>query len=241
MSWKTGKLQILNDNIVTTQKDSSVSGESYIVNTNTMTNHNEIIDIILNKDIDALQSWINKGGDVKTLIHEESLIQYIIDEIEIDEEDIYVKMIEILIENGADVNYFDEEYNAPVFQTIYLDKPKVLKLILEKGAHVHLVGEERDTPLTRAALDQNLEMIKLILPYSNNDFINRSGTFHAKTPLGLAFYYGNLEMIELLLQYRADPFVNDGEGYPTIENIPEDIDENLKKEIFDLIERYKTK
>jgi hypothetical protein len=48
-------------------------------------------------------------------------------------------------------------------------------------------------------------------------------------------------MIELLLQYRADPFVNDGEGYPTIENIPEDIDENLKKEIFDLIERYKTK
>ncbi|BAP32482.1 AAEL014742-PA [Chryseobacterium sp. StRB126] len=148
-------------------------------------------------------------------------------------------MIDILIENGADVNYFDEEYYAPVFQTIYLNKPKVLKLILEKGANVPLVGEERDTPLTRAALDNNLEIIRLILPYSNNDFINRSGTFHAKTPLGLAFHYGNLEMIELLLQYKADPFVNDGEGYLTIENIPKETDENLKKEIFDLIEKYK--
>lgn len=204
-----------------------------------MTNHNEIINIVLNKDIDALQNWINKGGNAKILINQESLIQYIIDEIEAGEEDIYVKMIEILIENGADVNYFDEEYNAPVFQTIYLNKLKVLKLMLEKGANVHLVGEERDTPLARAALDQNLEVIKLILPYSNNDFINRSGTFHAKTPLGLAFHYGNLEMIELLLQYRADPFVNDGEGYPTIENIPKDIDEDLKKEIFDLLELYR--
>lgn len=82
-----------------------------------MINSEKIINIISNKDINSLKEWLSSGGDVKTLINDESLIQYIIDEIE--DEDIYVKMIEILIENGADVNYFDEEYNAPVFQTIY--------------------------------------------------------------------------------------------------------------------------
>ncbi|MEJ5102666.1 ankyrin repeat domain-containing protein [Chryseobacterium sp. MYb328] len=217
-----------------------------------MANHDEIINIILNKDIEALKKWIHNGGDAKTIIEHpvsnESLINYIIDEIEDEEyegvedgENTYLQMLEFLIENGADVNYCYEAYNAPVFQAISLKNPKVLKLLLENGADVHLVGEERDTPLTRAALDNNLELIKLILPYSNNDFINRSGTFHAKTPLGLAFHYGNLEMTELLLQYKADPFVNDGEGYLTIENIPKDIDEDLKKQIFDLIEKYKAK
>lgn len=205
-----------------------------------MTNNQEIIVILSNKDVDALKEWINNGGDAKTLIHEESLIQYIIDEIEDEDEDIYVKMIEILIDNGADVNYFDGEYNAPVFQTIYLNKPKVLKLILEKGANINLIGEEHDTPLTRSALAQNIVLLKLLLPYADQNHIDRSGTFHAKTPLGLAFHYRNLEMIELLLKYKADPFVNDGEGYLTIENIPKDIDEDLKKEIFNLIDKYKT-
>lgn len=204
-----------------------------------MTNPEQIISIILNKDIDSLKEWINNGGDTRTLIHDESLIQYIIDEIEDENEDIYIKMIEILIENGADVNYFDEEYNAPVFQTIYLNKPKVLKLLLEKGANINLIGEEHDTPLTRSALEQNIVLMKLLLPYADIDHINRSGTFHAKTPLGLAFHFGDLEMIELMLKYKADPFVNDGEGYLTIENIPKDIDEDLKKEIFNLIDKYK--
>lgn len=206
-----------------------------------MINPEKIISIISSKDIDALKEWIKNGGDAKTLIHDESLIQYIIDEIEDDDEDIYVRMLEILIENGADVNYFDEEYNAPVFQTIYLNKPKVLKLILEKGANINLIGEEHDTPLTRSALEQNIVLLKLLLPYADQDHIDRSGTFHAKTPLGLAFHFTDLEMIELLLQYKADPYVNDGEGYLTIENIPKNIDEDLKKKIFNLIEKYKTK
>jgi len=210
-----------------------------------MANNEEIINIISSKDIDALKEWINNGGDAKTVIggpyYKESLIQYIIDEIEDEDEDTYVTMIEILIENGADANYFHEAYNAPVFQTIYLNKPKVLKLILEKGAKIDLVGEERETPLTKTSLNQNVELMKLLLPYANQDLINKSGSYHAKTPLGLAFHFGNLEMIELLLKYKADPYVNDGEGYLTIENIPEDIDEDLKKKIFNLIEQYKAK
>lgn len=207
----------------------------------TITNNEEIISIILNKDIEALKEWINNGGDAKTLIYEESLIQYIIDEIEDGDEDIYVKMIKVLIENGADVNYFDEEYNAPVFQTIYLNKPKVLKLLLENGANVNLVGDASETTIIRVAVDQNIDLMRLLLPYISEEFINKSGSHLAWPPLGLAFYYKNLEMIELLLQYKADPYVMDREGYLTIENIPKDIDDDLKKEIFALIDKYKTK
>jgi ankyrin repeat protein len=208
---------------------------------NTTTDNEEIINIILNKDIKALKEWINNGGDAKTLIYEESLIQYIIDEIEDGDEDIYVKMIEVLIENGVDVNYFNDEYNAPVFQTIYLNKPKVLKLLLENGANANLVGDASETTIIRVAIDQNIDLMRLLLPYINEEFINKSGSHLAWPPLGLAFYYKNLEMIELLLQYKADPYVIDGEGYVTIENIPKDINDDLRKEIFALIDKYKKK
>ena len=212
-----------------------------------MINNQEVIDIISNKDINALKEWINNGGDAKIIIGEESgymesLINYIIDEIEDrEDENIYLQMLEIVIENGADVNYCCGLYNAPVFQAISLKNPKVLQLILKNGANVNFIDDELETPLITLALAQNTELMKLVLPYTSQEFINKSGSFHAKTPLGLAFHYGNLEMIELLLQYNADPFVNDGEGYLTIENIPKDIDENLKKEIFNLIDKYKAK
>lgn len=206
-----------------------------------MTDHEEILDILSNKDIDALQNWIDSGGDSKLIIRDKSLIQRIIDEIEKeDEEDIYLRILEILIKNGADVNYFDDMCNSAVFDLVRLNKPALLNLILENGATINLIDDESETPLISAALDQNFEVMKLLLPYADQEFINRSGSFHAKTSLGLAFYYGHLEMIELLLQYKADPFVNDGEGYLTIENIPKETDEHLKKKIFDLIEKYKT-
>ena len=212
-----------------------------------MNTDEEIISIIENKDIDALKEWIDKGGKANMILGEpdgylESLIQYALDEIE-DDEDIYIKMIEILIENGADVNYTHEAYNAPVFQAIYLNSSKILKLLLDSGAHINLVGEERETPLIRASLEGNIDLIRLLLPHADEKQINTSGSLQAKTPLGLAFhfYYENLEMIELLLQYKANPFVNDGEGYLTIENIPKDIDENLKKQILGLIDQYVTK
>lgn len=207
-------------------------------------NNEEIITIILNKDIDALKEWINNGGDATTLIgdsdYKESLINYIIDEIEDEDgENIYLQMLEIVIENGADVNYFYATFNAPVFQAISLKSQKVLKLLLENGANVNFVGEESMTPLIDLAYYPNIELMRLLLPYTSEEFINKSGSFHAKTALGLAFNNGNLEMIELLLKYKADPYVNDGEGYLTIENIPRDMDEGLKKEIFNLIEKYK--
>jgi hypothetical protein len=209
-----------------------------------MTNYDEIKSIILNKDIDALKKWINNGGNAKMIIgdggYKESLINYIIDEIEDEDgESIYLQMLEIVIENGADVNYCYEAYNAPVFQALSLKNSKVLKLLLENGANVNIVGERSETVLMRAAIDQNLELMSLLLPYANEDIINKSGSHWAWPPLGLAFYHKNLEMIELLLRYKADPFAIDGEGYLTIENIPKDIDEGLKKQIFDLIEKYK--
>lgn len=209
-----------------------------------MKSHEEIITIIVNKDIDALKKWINNGGNAKTIIDEsgykESLINYIIDEIEDEDgENIYLQMLEIVIENGADVNYCYEAYNAPVFQALSLKSSKVLKLLLENGANVNIVGERSETALITTAIDQNLELMSLLLPYANEDIVNKSGSHWALPPLGLAFYYKNLEMIELLLKYKADPFVMDGEGYVTIENIPKDIDEGLKKQIFDLIEKYK--
>ncbi|MFZ4929423.1 ankyrin repeat domain-containing protein [Chryseobacterium sp. Mn2064] len=209
-----------------------------------MNKDEEIISILENKDIEALKAWINKGGDAAMILGKlrESLIQYALDEIE-DDEDTYIKMIEILIENGADVNFTHEAYNAPVFTAIYFNNPKILKLLLDHGADVNLVGEERETPLITAALDGNIELLRLLLPYSSEEFINKSGSHQTKTPLGLAFhfYYQNLEMIELLLQYGANPFVNDGEGYLTIENIREGIDENLRKKILDLVDQYTAK
>ena len=199
-----------------------------------MINKEEIINIITNKNIKALKDWISRGGDAKMILedsgYKESLIQYVIEEIEKEEEEeLYLNLIEILINNGADVNYFNDAFESPAFQLVSLNKPKLLKLILENGADINFVGDESLTPLLRACLDQNVELVELILKYSTTEFINKSGSLHVKTPLGLALYYNNLDIIELLLQNNADPYSKDGEGDLTIESIPRDIDEDLKK------------
>jgi ankyrin repeat protein len=212
----------------------------------TMKNKEEILNIISNKDIDALQDWINKGGDAKAIIdkslRKKSLIQCVIDEIDDDDDEfVYLKMLEILIKNGADVNYFNETFNSPVSDLIGLNKLKLLKLILENGANINFADSESTTPLIRATLDEDIELMNLLLPYADKDLINKSGSYHAKTPLGLALHFANLEFIEMLLKYNANPSAIDGEGYLTIENIPKDIDEEKRKEIMNLVNKYKIK
>jgi ankyrin repeat protein len=211
-----------------------------------MTNKEDILDIISRKDINALQNWINKEGDAKVIIdhplRKKSLIQCVIDEID-DEDDelVYLKMFKILIKNGADVNYFNEVTNSPVFDLIGLNKSKLLKLILENGANLNIENDESENPLILAAIDKNIEIMTVLLPFADNTLINKSGSLFVKTPLGLALFFNNLELIELLLKFNADPYAIDGEGCLTIESIPRDIDENKKKQIMELINKYSTK
>lgn len=206
----------------------------------------ENLNFIENNDIESLEHWINNGGDVSILIKkptgEKSLIQLAINEIDEDGDDLtYLGLIKLLIDHGADVNYYDDVSFSPLFSLIDLGNSRLLKLILESGADLNIVNDELETPLIRAAKSGNLKVMTVLLSFADKNLIDRAGSFLAKTPLGIAFFNKDKELIEVLLKHYADPYAIDNEGEETIKSIPDDIDDKLKTEIMWLIDKYYSK
>lgn len=211
-----------------------------------MNNQKQLLKSIHNLDLEFVQNWINKDGDAGLLmdmsVGKKSLLQLLIDAIEEDaDETTYVEMMQLLIKNGADVNYADDVSFSPVFSLIDLEKPHLLELILEHGASLNGINDELETPLLRAAKNGSIQIMTVLLKYADQQLINTAGSYFAKTPLGIAFFKTDMALIELLLKHHADPYAMDNEGEKTIQSIPEDLNKQLRTEIEELIEKYAVK
>jgi ankyrin repeat protein len=57
----------------------------------------------------------------------------------------YTKIVEFLIENGADVNVKNKDGNTPSHMTTTSD---IVKLLIEKGADINVKNKDGDTPLS---------------------------------------------------------------------------------------------
>ena len=209
-------------------------------------NSKELLNSIHSVNLEAIQNWIDDGGDASLLIElpsgKKSLLQLLIDAIEEDaDETTYVEMMQLLIENGADVNYADDVSFSPIFSLIDLEKPQLLQLILEHGASLNGINDELETPLLRAAKNSSTRMMTVLLKYADQKLINTAGSYFAKTPLGISFFKADMALIELLLKHHANPYAIDNEGEITIQSIPKDLNKQLRTEIEELIEKYAVK
>lgn len=209
-------------------------------------NSKELLNSIHSVNLEAVQHWIDDGGDASLLIElpsgKKSLLQLLIDAIEEDaDKTTYVEMMQLLIKNGADVNYANDVSFSPVFSLIDLEKPHLLELILEHGASLNGINDELETPLLRAAKNGSIQIMTVLLKYADQKLINTAGSYFAKTPLGIAFFKADMALIELLLKHHANPYAMDNEGEKTIQSIPEDLNKQLRTEIEELIEKYTVK
>ena len=79
------------------------------------------------------------------------------------------EIVELLIENGADVNYADEgEFRTALMMASHHGHAEIVQLLLKHGADVNAEDDYNATSLTRAAEEGHLEIVHLLLEYGAN-------------------------------------------------------------------------
>ena len=82
-----------------------------------------------------------------------------------------LRLIEALLQHGADVDYFSKCYATPLFLACRCNNIDVVKLLLEYGANVNIPvytdipGYTEITPLQIARKNNNTEIVELLLEY----------------------------------------------------------------------------
>ena len=111
------------------------------------------------------------------------------------------KIINLLLDYGADINYKNNKGNTPIFWFARGFDPKninLIKVIIEKGADVNAVNNEGKTPLLLAVSDGNFYIAKILLEHGADVKVkDKSG----KTAMDYALEKGNKEMVNLLKKY----------------------------------------
>lgn len=141
-----------------------------------------------------------------------------------------LEITEILLNNGANVNFFTPASETPLYQAIKFNNVTVAEFMIDKGADINL-----SLGLQTAALQNNTEMLQLLirkggdvnyqnsrvdaplhiasekgfieiakLLLNNGAHVNIKASNNARTPLHYAAKEGKLEIAKLLLNYNAD-------------------------------------
>ncbi|MCK5895058.1 MAG: ankyrin repeat domain-containing protein [Endozoicomonadaceae bacterium] len=73
-----------------------------------------------------------------------------------------VKVIELLIENGADIE-FDKVELTPLVLAVKTGKLKAANCLLKAGANVNVRNDQDETPLMLAVLSNDVEMVQCLI------------------------------------------------------------------------------
>jgi len=151
-----------------------------------------------NLNIEIVKLLIEKGANVNIErkdymmpSHPLSMAGYMHDSIE---------LLELLINNGADVYKKDSENRSVLHWTCYSNNIKVVKYLLDYGMDVNDCTNKQNSPLHFAEYASK-ELIEILIKNGAN--VNKQDSY-GRTPLHCFKYTGNKEGIKLLLENGAD-------------------------------------
>jgi ankyrin repeat protein/beta-lactamase regulating signal transducer with metallopeptidase domain len=110
-----------------------------------------------------------------------------------------VKLVELLIAKGADVNAKNATGDTPLHLVCYSN---VAELLIAKGADINAKDRPGYTPLYSAAEANHLEVAKLLI--SKGADVNAEEGSIRTTPLQYAVMLGHTDMVRLLIDKGAD-------------------------------------
>ena len=173
----------------------------------------ELRDVICIKggDINEVKELIDMGADVnlnissgKNVLSEASRMGYI-------------EVVELLIENDADVNQKnDVDGSSPLGLACLNNYEDIAKLLISKKADVNHKDREGYTPLMWASYHGNKELVELLIKHGAkvNDK-NKNG--HSVLISGVSS--GNKEVVELLIKHGAKVDAKDDYGNTALINL----------------------
>lgn len=120
--------------------------------------------IIEEGNLDELENYIKNQGDVNEKYDDKSLLHLAIDNCENN----YFKVIELLINNGADVSS-NQSYlkETPLLRICARMNPRidVIELILDRGAKVNAENISGKTPVFYCNFSYSVELLNLLVKY----------------------------------------------------------------------------
>lgn len=120
--------------------------------------------IIEKGNLDELNSFIKNGGNVNETYDGKSLLHFAIDNCGNN----YFEVIELLINNGADINSNQSYYKEiPLHRVCARIRPKmdVIKLLLERGSKVNVENITGKTPIFYCNFSFSVELLNLLINY----------------------------------------------------------------------------
>lgn len=111
-----------------------------------------------------------------------------------------MKLVEVLLEKGADPSFQDESCQTPLHFAIKTGNLELFKFLLEKGANLNVCDKFKETLIHFGVKNGNLEFVKLMLEKGTD--VNTQD-FFKNTPLHFAVENGNLELVKCLLEKGA--------------------------------------
>lgn len=200
-----------------------------------------IVTYVREGDIEAVQSYIDRGGDVNAkFLFDKTLLHHAIHKSQLD-------VAELLVEAGADIDAGDERTYTPLHWVAIEGQVEEARFLLNAGADLEVEDDQSLTPIVAAAWYGHIEVVQLLLNTGadvNHLLVaaaswNRievmklaldAGAEVNPEALQLAAQYGCTDAVRLLLEEGADPNIID----PADGRLP--IDWAIEKGYLDIVD-----
>jgi len=181
------------------------------VNTkNIMTCASPIYSAAIRNQIDIVKMLITKGASVKTSLRDGCTILHSIAH---GNTTFTVELIDLLINNGFDINAIDKHGQTALFLACFRKDSSLADYLLEKGADVN---SGKKTPIYAAASFSSASLVAKLIDKGAN--INDQSSPQKDTPLHYAATEGNIEVIKFLLEQGADTKLTNSLGRTALAN-----------------------
>lgn len=195
-----------------------------------------LIKAIQKDNLDKVKGLVEKGADVDCCGPEGCTLELAIKKKR-------KKVVELLIEEGADVNRANFENWTPLMEACAQSNLEMVEILLDKGASVNAVDDDNYSSLMLASRGNDIKIVEklikkgasvnhkannkntalMLASIADNDdvatlLIDNGAKLDEKndeglTALMLAAPYGNYDTVEVLCKRGANPFIKDINGY----------------------------
>ena len=127
-----------------------------------------------------------------------------------------LKMVQILLDNGAETDKIVQPYNLTyLHKAVNEGKLELVDVFISHGLNVNAEGDDSWKPLYTAVLYSHFEIAKLLI--ASGAKINAKTAHPGFTPLMAAIVQDNKEMMKLLIENGASLSVKSDEGESSLE------------------------